>query len=143
MAQVLAEKGCDGFVFRGDDGLDEITLATTTSVLSIGKAEIKSDRIDAKDFGMQNAPIEAIVGGDALENARISRAIFAGERGAPRDAVLLNAAAAIAAFEGDMESDVKERLTLGLERAVRAVDSGAALALLDKWAALTQEISAS
>jgi len=143
MAQVLAEKGCDGFVFRGDDGLDEITLATTTSVLSIGNAEIKSDRIDAKDFGMQNAPIEAIVGGDASENARISRAIFAGERGAPRDAVLLNAAAAIAAFEGDMESDVRERLTVGLERAVRAVDSGAALALLDKWAALTQEISAS
>ena len=143
MAQVLAEKGCDGFAFRGDDGLDEITLATTTSVLSIGNAEIKSDRIDAKDFGMQNAPIEAIVGGDATENARISRAIFAGERGAPRDAVLLNAAAAIAAFEGDMQSDVKERLTLGLERAVRAVDSGAALSLLDKWAALTQEISAS
>ena len=143
MAQVLAEKGCEGFVFRGDDGLDEITLATTTSVLSIGNAEIKSDRIDAKDFGMQNAPIEAIVGGDATENARISRAIFAGERGAPRDAVLLNAAAAIAAFEGDMQSDVKERLTVGLERAVRAVDSGAALALLDKWAALTQEISAS
>ena len=143
MAQVLAEKGCDGFVFRGDDGLDEITLVTTTSVLSIGNAEIKSDRIDAKDFGMQNAPIETIVGGDATENARISRAIFAGERGAPRDAVLLNAAAAIAAFEGDMQSDVKERLTLGLERAVRAVDSGAALALLDKWAALTQEISAS
>ncbi|MEY4290924.1 MAG: hypothetical protein RL130_866 [Actinomycetota bacterium] len=143
MAQVLAEKGCDGFVFRGDDGLDEITLATTTSVLSIGNAEIKSDRIDAKDFGMQNAPIEAIVGGDAAENARISRAIFAGERGAPRDAVLLNAAAAIAAFEGDLESDVKERLTLGLDRAVRAVDSGAALSLLDKWAALTQEISAS
>lgn len=143
MAQVLAEKGCDGFVFRGDDGLDEITLATTTSVLSIGKGEIKSDRIDAKDFGMNNAPIEAIVGGDAVENARISRAIFAGERGAPRDAVLLNAAAAIAAFEGDMESDVKERLTLGLERAVFAVDSGAALELLNKWATLTQEISAS
>lgn len=143
MAQVLAEKGCDGFVFRGDDGLDEITLATTTSVLSIGKAEIKSDRIDAKDFGMQNAPIEAIVGGDAEENARISRAIFAGERGAPRDAVLLNAAAAIAAFEGDMESDVKERLTIGLERAVHAVDSGAARDLLGKWAALTQQISAS
>ena len=143
MAQVLAEKGCDGFVFRGDDGLDEITLTTTTSVLSIGKGEIKSDRIDAKDFGMQNAPIEAIVGGDASENAAISRAIFAGERGAPRDAVLLNAAAAIAAFEGDMESDVKERLSLGLERAIVAVDSGAALSLLDKWAALTQEISAS
>ena len=92
---------------------------------------------------MYKRQIEAIVGGDADENARISRAIFAGERGAPRDAVLLNAAAAIAAFEGDMEIDVKERLTMGLERAVHAVDSGAALDLLEKWAALTQQISAS
>ena len=143
MAQVLAEKGCDGFVFRGDDGLDEITLTTTTSVLSIGKDEVKSDRIDAKDFGLDNAPIEALVGGDAAENARISRAIFAGERGAPRDAVLLNAAAAIAAFEGDLESDIKDRLTKGLVRAIQAVDSGAASELLEKWAKLTQEISAS
>ncbi|MEY4020771.1 MAG: hypothetical protein RL484_923 [Actinomycetota bacterium] len=143
MAQVLAEKGCDGFVFRGDDGLDEITLATTTSVLTIGRDEIRSDRIDAKDFGMDNSPIEAIVGGDAQENARISQAIFAGQRGAPRDAVLLNAAAAIAAFEGDAESEIKERLIRGLKRAEEAVDSGAAAALLTRWAALSQEISAS
>jgi anthranilate phosphoribosyltransferase len=143
MAQVLAEKGCDGFVFRGDDGLDEITLATTTSLLCIGEGAISSERIDAKDFGLANAPIEAIVGGDAAENARISLAILSGERGAPRDAVLLNAAAAIAAFEGDVKADVKERLTLGLSRATVAVDSGAASDLLTKWASLTQEISAS
>lgn len=141
MAQVLSEKGCDGFVFRGDDGLDEITLATTTSVLSIGRGEIASNRIDAKDFGLDNAPLDAIVGGDAQENARISRAIFAGERGAPRDAVLLNAAAAIAAFEGDLESDLKSRLTVGLARATAAVDSGAAATLLENWVKLTQEIS--
>jgi anthranilate phosphoribosyltransferase len=143
MAQVLSEKGCDGFVFRGDDGLDEITLAATTSILSIGNAEIKSDRIDAKDFGMANAPIEAIVGGDAQENARISSAIFAGQRGAPRDAVILNAGAAIAAFEGDLDSDIKERISAGVRRAEKAVDSGAARDLLEKWAALTQEISLS
>ena len=141
MAQVLAEKGCDGFVFRGDDGLDEITLATTTSILTIGENEISSDCIDAKDFGLDNAPLEAIVGGDAKENARISRAIFAGEHGAPRDAVLLNAAAAIAAFEGDFDSDIKTRLTAGLKRATQAVDSGAATELLERWVALTQEIS--
>lgn len=141
MAQVLAEKGCDGFVFRGDDGLDEITLATTTSILTIGENEISSDRIDAKDFGLDNAPLEAIVGGDAQENARISRAIFAGEHGAPRDAVLLNAAAAIAAFDGDFDSDIKTRLTAGLKRATQAVDSGAATELLERWVALTQEIS--
>ena len=143
MAQVLAAKGCDGFVFRGDDGLDEITLATTTSVLIIGEGEIKSDRIDAKDFGIANAPLEAIVGGDAAENAEISRAIFKGERGAPRDAVLLNAAAAIAAFEGNFNQDIRTRLSDGLIRASAAVDSGAATDLLNRWAALTQEISVS
>jgi anthranilate phosphoribosyltransferase len=143
MAQVLADKGCDGFVFRGDDGLDEISLATTTSVLIIGNGEISSDRIDAKDFGLNNAPLEAIVGGDPQENAAISRAIFAGERGAPRDAVLLNAAAAIAAYEGDFQSDIRTRLTGALQRATVAVDSGAASSLLNRWAALTQEISAS
>jgi anthranilate phosphoribosyltransferase len=143
MAQVLADKGCDGFVFRGDDGLDEITLATTTTILSIGRDVITSDRIDAKDFGLANAPLDDIVGGDAAENARISLAIFAGERGAPRDAVLLNAAAAIAAYEGDLDSDIKKRLTAGLSRATKAVDSGAASELLKKWAALTSQISAS
>ncbi len=143
MAQVLAAKGCDGFVFRGDDGLDEITLATTTSVLIIGEGEIKSDRIDAKDFGIANAPLEAIVGGDAADNAEISRAIFKGERGAPRDAVLLNAAAAIAAFEGNFNQDIRTRLSDGLVRASAAVDSGAATDLLNRWAALTQEIPAS
>ena len=143
MAQVLAAKDCDGFVFRGDDGLDEITLATTTSVLIIGEGEIKSDRIDAKDFGIDNAPLEAIVGGDAAENAEISRAIFKGEHGAPRDAVLLNAAAAIAAFEGNFNQDIRTRLSDGLVRATAAVDSGAATDLLNRWAALTQEISAS
>ena len=143
MAQVLAAKGCDGFVFRGDDGLDEITLATTTSILIIGEGEIKSDRIDAKDFGIANAPLEAIVGGDAAENSEISRAIFKGERGAPRDAVLLNAAAAIAAFEGNFNQDIRTRLSDGLVRASAAVDSGAATDLLNRWAALTQEISAS
>ena len=143
MAQVLAAKGCDGFVFRGDDGLDEITLATTTSILIIGEGEIKSDRIDAKDFGIANAPLEAIVGGDAADNAEISRAIFKGERGAPRDAVLLNAAAAIAAFEGNFNQDIRTRLSDGLIRASAAVDSGAATNLLNRWAALTQEISVS
>lgn len=140
MAQVLSDRGVEGFVFRGDDGLDEITLATSTSVLSIGKAEMSSDRIDAKDFGLANAPIEALVGGDANENARITNAIFGGEKGAPRDAVLLNAAAAIAAFDGEKEVGIHERLTKSLKKAASAVDSGAAKSLLEKWALLTQEI---
>ncbi len=143
MAQVLAERGVEGFVFRGDDGLDEITLATSTSVLTIGRGEISSDRIDAKDFGLSNAPISALVGGDASENARITKAIFAGERGAPRDAVLLNAAAAIAAFDGETEHTIQERITSSLAKAVTAVDSGAASELLGKWITLSQELAKS
>lgn len=142
MAQVMASKGCDGFVFRGDDGLDEITLNGATSVLSIGRDEISSDRIDAKDFGLDNAPISAIVGGDGVENAAIARRILAGEKGAYRDVVLLNTAATIAAFEGELELPIVERITKGLRRAEEAIDSGAAAELLDKWASLTQQIAA-
>ena len=141
MAQVLAERGVEGFVFRGDDGLDEITLATATSVLTIGSGEISSDRIDAKDFGLANAPISALVGGDASENARITNSIFAGEKGAPRDAVLLNAAAAIAAFDGGNGLGIYERLSASLAKAAKAVDSGAAADLLSKWVTLSQELA--
>ena len=84
MAQVLGDRGVDGFVFRGDDGLDEITLATTSSVLSIGTKEITSGLLDPEEFGISRAPISALVGGDGAENARIARAIFTGEKGAHR-----------------------------------------------------------
>ena len=141
MAQVLGDRGVDGFVFRGDDGLDEITLATTTSVLSIGNGEITSDRIEPSEFGLSTAPISALLGGDAQENARITRSIFNGEHGAPRDAVLLNAAAAIAAYEGDANSGIHQRLQLALERATNAVDSGKATQLLNEWATLTQNLA--
>ena len=141
MAQVLAERGVEGFVFRGDDGLDEITLATTTSVLTIGNGEISSDRIDAKDFSLSNAPISALVGGDAQENARITRAIFAGERGAPRDAVLLNAAAAIAAFDGEFELSIHERLSKSLKKATESIDAGKANSLLEEWVLLSNKIA--
>jgi anthranilate phosphoribosyltransferase len=142
MAQVLSERGVEGFVFRGDDGLDEITLATSTSVLTIGNGEISSDRIDAKDFGLANAPISALVGGDATENARITEAIFAGERGAPRDAVLLNAAAAIAAFDGEFELSIHERLSKSLTKAAESVDSGKANSLLSDWVLLSNKLAA-
>jgi anthranilate phosphoribosyltransferase len=141
MAQVMASKGCDGFVFRGDDGLDEITLDGTTSVLSIGRDEISSDRIDAKDFGLDNAPISAVVGGDGAENAAIALRILEGERGAPRDIVLLNTAVTIAAFEGELELPLHERISLAMPRAIDAIDSGKALTLLQRWAALSTELS--
>lgn len=143
MAEVMSSKGCDGFVFRGDDGLDEVTLNGSTSVLTIGGSQISSDRIDAKDFGLENAPLSAIVGGDGAENAAISLAIFNGQKGAPRDIVLLNAAMTIAAFEGNLSQSLHERVSLGLVRAKAAIDSGGALDLVSKWSELSQSIALS
>jgi anthranilate phosphoribosyltransferase len=142
MAEVLATRGVDGFVFRGDDGLDEITLSSTTSILSIGNNEIRSDLIEPSDFGITRAPVSELVGGDAAENARITLAIFAGAKGAPRDAVMLNAAAAIAAFDGEQDLDVRERIARGLRKAEAAVDSGETTALLQRWISLTQSLVA-
>ena len=142
LAQVLSNRGVDGFVFRGDDGLDEITLATTTSVLTIGAGEITRGLIDPLDFGIERAPIAALVGGDSVENARITTAIFAGEKGAPRDAVVLNAAAAIAAYEARFDLNLHERMALGVSRAIEAIDSGASTRLASKWAELSQKLGA-
>lgn len=140
MAEVLVTRGVDGFVFRGDDGLDEITLSTTTSVLTIGSGKIQSDRIDPQDFGIARAPISDLVGGDATENARITTAIFNGETGAPRDAVLLNAAAAIAAFDGEGDVGIHERISKSLAKASSALDSGATRQLLKEWVAFSQSL---
>ncbi len=143
MAQVLAERGVDGFVFRGVDGLDEITLTTSTTLVTIGEGKIEKSTIDPKDFGIGHSPLSAIKGGDAQENARITTAILGGERGAYRDAVVLNAAAAIAAFRGEQERTPIERITDGVSAAILAIDSGAASHLLARWVALTQKLAAS
>ncbi len=141
MAQVLSVKGVDGFVFRGDDGLDEISLATTTSVLTIGQGEISSDLIDPIEFGIAKTPITELVGGDAQFNATVSRAIFNGEHGAPRDAVALNAAAAIAAYKGELTRSLTERMQDGYAEAIKAIDSGAANRLLDDWVNVSQRLA--
>jgi anthranilate phosphoribosyltransferase len=141
MAEVLAAKGVDGFVFRGDDGLDEISLATSSSVLTIGHGEISSDLIDPSDFGITKAPITELVGGDAEFNAAVTKAIFKGERGAPRDAVALNAAAAIAAYKGEFAKSLAERMRDGYADAIKAIDSGAATQLLSNWVTASQRLA--
>lgn len=143
MAQVLGDRGVDGFVFRGDDGLDELTLTTTTQVLTIGNGEIESGLIDPPNFGISYSPIEKLVGGDANQNAEIALSVFKGEVGAPRDAVILNSAAAIAAYNNDAELDLQTRFGEAIVEAMAAIDSGAALDLLNRWVKLTQAIAKS
>ncbi len=132
LAQVLAGRGTRALVFRGDDGLDELTTATTSAVWVVGGGEVRPTRVDPGELGIARASVDALRGGDPAFNADVFRRVVAGERGAVRDAVLLNAAAALAAFEG-VGGDVPAALAAGLERASAAVDDGRAAALLDRW----------
>jgi anthranilate phosphoribosyltransferase len=139
IAGVLARRGVDGFVFRGDDGLDELTTTTTTSLWSITDAAVSEHRLDPARLGLAASSADDLRGGDAAYNADVVRRVVAGETGPVRDAVLLNAAAAIAAYEAT-PGPVVERLAAGLRRAEEAVDSGAAEAKLSAWVAAVAEV---
>ena len=138
MAEVLMKRGTEGFIFRGDDGIDEITLSTTSTIVQINDGQMKSEKFDPQSLGIDRAPIESLVGGESEYNAAVALRIFSGEKFAPRDAVLLNAAAAIAAYEGDFGKSITEQLAAGYAKAAAAVDSGAALETLKNWAIFTQ-----
>lgn len=142
MAQVLAKRGVSALVVRGDDGLDEITTTTTTSVWVVDGAAVRRDQVDPVALGVPVARREDLRGGDAATNADAVRRLLAGDPGPVRDAVLLNAGAALAAHRGstgDLVGDLREMT----QRAAQAVDSGAAGALLERWMRLTIELSAS
>jgi anthranilate phosphoribosyltransferase len=139
IAGVLARRQVDGFVFRGDDGLDELTTTTTTTVWSIVDGEVSEHRLDPASLGLAASSPADLKGGDAAYNADVVRRVVAGETGPVRDAVLLNAAAAIAAYEA-APGPLVERMAEGLRRARHAVDSGAAEATLSTWVSAVGEI---
>lgn len=132
VAGVFAERGSAALVVRGDDGLDEITISTTSTVYVVQGGAVRKETFDPRDLGIARAPLEALRGGDAEENAVIARSVFAGQRGPVRDAVLINAAAAIASHRG-VEGSLADALAPALADAARAIDSGAASALLERW----------
>jgi len=140
MAQVLLDQGKEGFVFRGDDGLDEVSLSTTTQVIQISDGELNESVFNPADLGISSAPISELAGGDATYNAQMTLKIFSGEKGAMRDAVTLNAAFAIAAFKADFNLPLQTQIANGFVLANKAIDSGAALSVVKKWAELTNEI---
>ena len=143
VAEVLARRGCQGFVFRGDDGLDEVSVSVSTTVYVIKDGEIRLEVFDPANLGLERISIEQLKGGTAEENVAITKRIFAGERSAYREAVLLNAAASIAAFKGDLHLGVEQQFANGYVLAKQAVDSGAAAHLVERWAELSNELAKS
>ena len=133
MAGVFAARGSDAWVFRGDDGLDELTTTTTSSVWVASEGRVETATVDP---GARDRPGagEDLRGGDAAHNADVVRRLLDGEPGPVRDAVLLNAGAALAVYDAP-GAPVDEALDAGIAKASEAVDSGAARNTLDRWVA--------
>lgn len=143
MAQVLAERGQSALVFRGDDGLDELTTAGPSSVWIAAGGAVAETSVDPSALGVPAAAPGALTGGDAAFNAAVVREVLAGGAPAVRAAVTLNAGAAIAAHDGLGSADeLPDALRRGIGLAEQAIDSGAGTALLGEWAALSQSLRA-
>jgi anthranilate phosphoribosyltransferase len=140
MASVLAGRGFSVLVARGDDGLDEITTTTTTTVWVVSGGSVRPDKIDPARLGVPVSQPEDLRGGDASANAAKAREVLGGAPGPIRNTVLLNSAAAIAAFRG-LSDDLHADLAAALPAAAEAIDSGAAAALLDRWITRSAELA--
>lgn len=131
-AKVLAELGTErAWVVHGSDGLDELTTTGESYVAEVKEGEVSTFKIAPEDAGLPRVAFEALVGGSPEHNAKVMRAMFAGEKGAFRDIVLLNAAAAL--IVANKVSD----LPAGVAMAAEVIDSGGAAAKLDALIAAT------
>lgn len=131
VAEVLARRGTRAKVFRGKDGLDELTTTGLSTVFDVRDGDVLEGQLDPASFGLPRATLEDLRGGDAEEAAVIARAVLAGEAGPRRDVVLLNAAAALEV------AGHAPTLDDGLQIAATAIDTGAAVATLDRWVVIS------
>ncbi|MGA4670322.1 anthranilate phosphoribosyltransferase [Propionibacteriaceae bacterium Y1923] len=143
MAGVLARRDSRGLVFHGGDGLDELTTTTTSSVWLFDQGTVVETTLDPSTLGLQAAQPDDLVGGPPEHNAQVVRDVFAGQTGPVRDIVVLNAAAALVAYDHpDLSGGFDDQLRASLGRAAEAIDSGAAQRLLESWAPLSQSLAA-
>jgi anthranilate phosphoribosyltransferase len=145
VAGVLAERNCSALVFRGDDGLDELTTTSTSTVWIVRNGTVTQVGFDPADLDIARARPSDLRGADAAHNADVARTLLHDRRRGPvRDIVQLNAAAAVVVAAGAAVSD-RASLTQALGeawvRTGKAIDSGAAGELLERWIATSQELA--
>ncbi|MFC0675973.1 anthranilate phosphoribosyltransferase [Brachybacterium hainanense] len=149
VAGVFAGRGTSALVFRGQDGLDEITVQAPSDVWEVRDGRILEHVLDPTELlDIPRSPLGALRGGTAAENAQVARDVFAGERegrlGPIRDAVLLNAASGLVAHDGigqEADEGFEDRFRLAYDEAERILDSGAAARLLGDWSAASQRMA--
>jgi anthranilate phosphoribosyltransferase len=137
MAQVLCELGTErAFVVHGSDGLDEITISGETKISEVRDREVRTYYVTPEDFGIERAPISAIQGGNAQENAALIREILSNHHGTRQNVVLLNAAAGLVV--GGKAASLRD----GIQLARESIRSGSALTCLDRLVDFTQKLAA-
>ncbi len=135
LAEVLQQLGAQHIMLvHGEDGTDEISIATKTRVAELRNGEIKEYQIDASDFGLSPST-ESIGGGDATENAVIAEKVLQGEKGVKRDIVIANAAAGL--YVAGSATDLREAAAMAAE----SINSGAAMKKLEAMREFTQKIT--
>jgi anthranilate phosphoribosyltransferase len=144
---VFRTRGATALVFRGDDGLDELTTTGHSRIWEVTRGDIHEHDLDPRDLDIPIADLADLIGGSPQHNAEVLRQTLEGESGAVRDIVLLNAAAGIVAFElsqdaTQVQRPILERLRAGYDKAAAAVDDGRALAKLDQWIGVSRELAA-
>ncbi|MGN7200226.1 anthranilate phosphoribosyltransferase [Arthrobacter sp. SAFR-044] len=138
VAGVLARRGSRGLVFRGNDGLDELTTTGPSTVWEIRNGAVNELHFSPQDLGISLATVEQLRGGNAAANAGVVRDVLAGSKGPARDAVLVNAAAGLVAFDSEAEGPFLTRMQEAFARAAQSIDSGAAASVLDRWVSLSR-----
>jgi len=134
IAEALLGLGCErALVVAAEDGVDELSTAARTRVIEVADGRTAEWFAEPGAYGLAPAELEGVAGGSPEENAAATRAVLGGEQGPRRDLVLLNAGAAI--YVGGRAADLGE----GVGKAAEAIDSGAALDLLDRLVAATAE----
>nr|WP_255426459.1 anthranilate phosphoribosyltransferase [Pseudonocardia sp. C8] len=140
MAEVFARRGKSVLLVRGDDGLDELTTVTSSTVWIADGGRVRRERLDPAALGVRPATAEDLRGGTREVNAAVVRDVVAGKPGPVRDAVLLNAAGALASHRG-ISGDLTAAIADALEAVTTAIDSGAAADLLTRWAARSTQLA--
>jgi len=142
-ADLFRFRGASALVFRGDDGLDELTTTGHSHIWEVSRGALTEHDLDPRDLGIARSQISDIIGGTPEENAETVRRVMAGEQGPVRDIALLNAAAGLVAFDlvRDPESvdrPILERLGDALTQVTKVVDDGTAERKLNDWVSSTQ-----
>lgn len=140
---VFATRGATALVFRGEDGLDEVTTTGYTQIFEVSRGDVLEYSLDARELGIPRASVSDFRGGDPEHNARIVEAVFGGERGPIRDIVCLNAAVGRAAWSLHLDPREKDlpilsRIARELEVVTSALESGLAEQKLAAWRSAVQ-----